>query len=130
MQNANMPTKSVGMAPKKMRCFPADGTRKVPATLIRTEPERFRGYFAGQRIFEEFAAAVGAEVKPQLLIDVVADAIVVGVFHALENVLNFLQMIVIFVIRAGVGIVSGKNFYLDDVTQIVIGVEIALAEVA
>jgi hypothetical protein len=46
-----------------------------------------------ERILEVGVAAISTEIVSLLLIDVVADAVVLGVIEAVENVLDLLQVI-------------------------------------
>jgi hypothetical protein len=84
-----------------------------------------------QGVLDELAAALGAEVEAELLVDVVADVIVVNVVQVFEDVLNFLEVVaVFFIFAAGRRIEGGVDFHLDHVTEVVFRIEIPLAQIA
>ena len=72
-----------------------------------------------KRSAKELLSTVGAEVEPHLLIDVVADLIVLGVIQSFENVLDFLEMILIAIKTVFHRIERGINFHFNDVPKII-----------
>jgi hypothetical protein len=63
-----------------------------------------------------------------LLVDIVANLIVSRIFHALQDILDFFQMITI--VGIGIGrrrIQSGIDLNLDDVTEIILWIKVPLA---
>jgi len=98
--------------------------------LVAAKTKRRFGSFAAQRIFDELAPAFWAQIKPQLLIDVVADLIIIGVVEAFKNILYLFQMIAIVVSILGrCRIKRGIDLDLDDITEIVLGIKFPLAQV-
>jgi hypothetical protein len=98
--------------------------------LIGAEAEGFCG-FAAEGIFQEFFAAFGAEIESQLLVNVVAYLVVVGVFKAFQDVLNFLEVVaVVFVFSGGRGIKRSIDFDFNYIAEIVFAVELSLAQIA
>jgi hypothetical protein len=98
----------------------------VPTPSVLAEVELLRG-LAPQRILRELLSALRAQVVPELLIDVVSHGIAAGLFHPLENLLHLLEMIA--VVSAGIhfdGINRGIHLDLDDVTEILLGVDRSL----
>jgi hypothetical protein len=84
-----------------------------------------------QGILDESPAALRAEVEAELLIDVVADGLVGGVVQALENVLDFLEVIAVrFIFVVGRRIEGGVDFHLDHVSKVVFRIEVPLAQIA
>jgi hypothetical protein len=102
------------------------------ACSVLAEPDRLGdGDLPAQGILEELLSALGAEVESQLLIHVGADLIVFDVFQALENVLDFLEVIaVVFFFAGGRRIQGGIDFHFDYVSQIIFRIEIPLAQIA
>jgi hypothetical protein len=88
------------------------------------------GVVPAQGIFQEFLAALSAQVEPQLLVDVVANLWVIGFVRALQDLLNFLQVVTIVVhIVQGARIQRRVNFHFYDVAEVV-GIEGLLAAIA
>jgi hypothetical protein len=97
---------------------------------ILAEIELLRG-LAAQRILRELLPTLRAQIIPKLLIHVVSHGIAAGLFHSLENLLHLLKMVA--VVRAGIhfdGIDRGIHLDLDDVTEILFGVDRSLAQIA
>ena len=80
---------------------------------------------------QEFFAAFRAEIETQLLVHVVADQVVVGVFQGFQNILNFLEVVaVVFVFAGGIRIIGGIDFDFDDIAEIDFRIEFSLAHIA
>ncbi len=98
--------------------------------LVAAKAERCFGGFAAQGILDEFATAFGAKIESQLLVDIVADLIVVGVIKTFQNILYLFEMIAIVVgVIGGCRIKRGVDLDFDDVTEIVLGIKFPLAQV-
>jgi hypothetical protein len=96
---------------------------------VAAEPERLDG-LAAQGVLDELAATVGTEIESQLLIDVVADLVAGGIFHAFQNVLDFFQVVaVVFVAIRGRRIERGVNLDFYYVTEIILWIKFPLAQV-
>jgi hypothetical protein len=88
------------------------------------------GEFAIQRVLEEPAMALGAQIEPQLFVDVAGDLVVNDVVAALQDLLDLLQVIAVvgrFVGRSGVE--CRVDLHLDNVAQI-FRIELPLAAIA
>ena len=84
---------------------------------------------AAQRVFDEFLAALGAQVEPKLLVHVVADLRVRRVFGVLQSLLDFLLVVaVVFALVHGCRIERRVDFHLHDIAQ-VLGIECPLAAI-
>jgi hypothetical protein len=59
------------------------------------------GSLSRQRILDELPAALRAKIEPQLLIHVVADLLASRILHPLQNILDFLEMIVVVILAIG-----------------------------
>jgi hypothetical protein len=87
--------------------------------------------FAAEGILQEFFVTFRAKIETQLLVHVIADQVVVGVFQGFENVLNFLEVIaVVFVLAGGSRIKGGIDFDFDYIAEIIFRIQISLAQIA
>ena len=69
------------------------------------------------------------KIEPKLLVHVVADLRIGCVFGALQNLLDFLQVVpVVFALVHGRGIERRVDFHLHDIAQ-VLGIECPLAAI-
>jgi hypothetical protein len=87
--------------------------------------------FATDRILDELAVALRAEIEATLLIDIVANQIAIGIVETFKDLLDFEQMIAIILEFVRVErIHCCLHLKLDDVTQIFDRVDDALTAVA
>jgi hypothetical protein len=112
-----------------------NGTEAIPYSFvpkldsILAEIKLLRG-LAAQRILDELLATLRTEIEPELLIHVVTHRVAAILFHPLENILHLLE--VVAVIAVGIhfdGIDRGIHLDLDDVAEVVLGVDRSLAQI-
>jgi hypothetical protein len=97
---------------------------------VAAKPKGF-GSLASQGILGEFFTALGTEIEPQLLIDVVADLITGRLLHPLQNILDLFEVVAVVIRSVGCGgIERGEHLNLHDVTKIVLGIKLPPAQVA
>jgi hypothetical protein len=84
---------------------------------------------ATERVLDEFAAALRAEVETNLLANSFVNLVVVRIIQAFKNVLDLLKMIVIIVVAVS-GVHRGEDFDLDYITKIMLRIEIPLTKIA
>lgn len=85
--------------------------------LILTESQMLCGH-PPQGVLHVTAAALAAQVEPLLMIDFLADRVVIVVVEPFQQILNLLQMISVVFEFVVAGIQCGVNFHADDVPHL------------
>ena len=97
--------------------------------LVLTEAELMERH-ATQRILQIGLTAIAAKVVALLLVNVLADPFVLDVVEPIENILYFLQVIVLIVGLVLHRIESRVNLHANDVTQLLLRIDRPFAAIA
>jgi hypothetical protein len=85
---------------------------------------------AAERVLHIAISAFAAQIVALLVIDVVADLLVLGVVQSLQDVLNLLQMVPLVLAFVLHRIERRVHLDADDVAQLAIGIDQSLAAIA
>ena len=99
-------------------------------TSVFTEVELGRGVPCN-RVVEKFLPAFRAEIKTQLLVDIITESVALGIIHAFQDIMDFGQVIAISFLFIHIAAFHCRiHFHADDIAECVLWIDKTFTAVA